>query len=125
MKSPQLLIVDDDYETQSYLIELLTSNGFQVDTANDHHQAMQFVGKTPYAAVLLSDELPSGCVFDTFSKIQNARPATGGLLLTSLHSYDKLKTAIDAGMWDVLIKPLNDFRLIERLGEGVTDYPSH
>ena len=58
MAAVDVLLVDDDDATRDGLRELLTLNGFSVDTAQDGQQALDTIRRHSVGVVLLDVNLP-------------------------------------------------------------------
>src|SRR5262245_19725189 len=63
MKSPRILVVDDDVDSTSILVELLESSGCVARAANDGFEALEIAKELLPDAVLLDLSLPvlDGC----------------------------------------------------------------
>lgn len=115
MAVPRVLVVDKNEETCAYVSDVLVNSGFRVDVANDAQTALE---KCESQHVLLVEsDLPDIDGVELFRRAQRRHASLGAILVTHFRSYERLQTAVDAGMWDVLSKPLNVNRLIPMVEE--------
>ena len=70
---------------------------------------------------LVESDLPDIDGTELFQRIKRLRPGVEGILLTTVHSVENLKRAIDAGLWDVISKPVNENRLVMMVEEVVSE----
>jgi hypothetical protein len=114
---PRVLLVDDHEDTIEILCELLTENGFAVETANSV-QAAQRVD-LEHVDVIVSDiGLPDGNGFDLMRELRTKtnRPA---IALTGFGMESDVKASEDAGFDLHLTKPIDIEQLLTAI-EGLS-----
>jgi CheY-like chemotaxis protein len=115
MAVPKVLFVDDDHETCTYVSDLLTNAGFRVDVARDAQTALTKC--ETHDLLLVESNLSDMDGVELFRRARALCPNIRGVLVTTARTHEKLQAAIDAGMWDVLSKPLHASRLVSMIEE--------
>jgi len=107
---PHILIVDDDENTRSALVEIVSSQGFTTSVAGDLREACIQIGWQMPDVVLADLKLPDGSGMDLFKELENA----GEVEFIVMTGHASVETAVDAlrlGASDYLVKPVNMQRL--------------
>lgn len=115
LTQPLILIVDDDAELSTMLVELLAREGwstFTVLTAGDGERAV--VTRQP-DVVLLDAMLPDGNGFDLARRWRVAYPALGLVMLTARGDPMDRVLGLEIGADDYLPKPFEPRELVARL----------
>jgi DNA-binding response OmpR family regulator len=110
-----ILIVDDDAELSSMLVELLAREGWAthtVLTAGDAERALQT--RQP-DVVLLDAMLPDGNGFDLARRWRSAHPALGIVMLTARGDPLDRVLGLEIGADDYLPKPFEPRELVARV----------
>ena len=117
----KILIADDDAVSRSMMRRLLTQCGYEVDTASNGIEAVQFVSKEEGPRLLLLDWMmpeldgPEVC---RAIRAGSRRAYIYIMLLTSKDSKEDLIEGLEAGADDFLTKPCNLQELRARLRTG-------
>ncbi|MCQ9380178.1 response regulator transcription factor [Methyloversatilis sp. XJ19-49] len=112
---PLILIVDDDAELASMLVELLAREGWSthiVLTAGDAERALS---AKPPDVVLLDAMLPDGNGFDLARRWRAAHPALGLVMLTARGDPLDRVLGLEIGADDYLPKPFEPRELVARV----------
>ena len=116
---PTALVVDDDRIIVMVLEDILSRNGFNVQTAHDGRQALNFLKTipSPPTLVLLDVMLP---YVDGFELIKTIRQhATWNqvpiIMLTAKSQEQNIERALDGGANDYIIKPFRPRELLARI----------
>lgn len=117
MAVPKVLIVDNDHETCAYVLDVLAESGFRADVAGDAQTALERVKRKAHDVLLVEANLPDMDGVELFRRARRLHANIGAILVTSVRPYEKNRAAIEAGMWDVLSKPLNADRLVSMIEE--------
>lgn len=115
------LLVDDNEAFAENLAEILRDAGALVDVANDGVQALEFVKKTRYDALVTDMRMPgmNGAeLLRELRRIDNGLPA---VLLSAYSHDDQLRMARRDGLLAVLSKPQQIPRLLQILGAARRD----
>jgi DNA-binding NtrC family response regulator len=110
------MVVDDDADTLTLLREVVTKEGYQVETAEDAETALQRLGEWQPDLVITDIHMPG---MDGLALLAAVREKAPDILVILLTAYGSLKTAVDAiksGAFDYLSKPfvVDDIRLVVR-----------
>lgn len=115
-KQSRVMVVDDDADTLTLLREVVTKEGYQVETAEDAETALQRLGDWQPDLVITDIHMPG---MDGLALLAAVREKAPDILVILLTAYGSLKTAVDAiksGAFDYLSKPfvVDDIRLVVR-----------
>lgn len=130
LRGKKVLIVDDNETARSVLDDLLSGMGFQSDQVSSGAEAVEEVKKAanvnlPYEIVFLDYQMPGMNGVEAAKAIKAMSLKTYPLMIvvTSYGREDVIRQAEEAGLNDILIKPVNAsilFDSISRLlGENV------
>ncbi len=118
--SPRILVVDDDPINRHILFVLLGNLGFPSDPAENGEEALELLRQNHYSLVFMDCQMPDmdGCTVtrllrDPASAIKN--PALPVIALTALSLDDAMRDCLQAGMNDVLIKPITSQKLSDTM----------
>jgi two-component system response regulator HydG len=103
----RVLIVDDETNMRTTLADILSDEGYQVDTASDGITAVEMCAQQTYEVILLDVRMPGIDGVETFRRIR--RQCEGArIVMMSAFSVDELKrSALDEGAVAFLSKPLD------------------
>jgi len=112
----QILVVDDDEETVTLLREILSKEGYNVDTAADGKPALDRINSRSPDLVISDIHMPDLDGMGLLAELRVRHPDVPVILMTA---YGSLKTAVDglrSGAFDYLSKPfiVDDIRLVVR-----------
>lgn len=119
-----ILLVEDDPLIIASLTELLSSDGYAVDTADSQQLAISKAlatpdGGTPYALVLLDVTLSSGNGFAVCSAIKQVSPSLPVIFLTASDDEFNTVTGIQMGADDYIAKPFRPRELLARIASVI------
>jgi len=122
---PLALIVDDNPFNLMVAQNLVQSSGFRVKTAFNGKAAIEMVRKQadiglPFKLILMDCEMPVMDGYETTriltkSITNNEIPPVTIVALTAHEKSEEKKKCLESGMVDVLIKPINEKRLMKVL----------
>ncbi len=101
----RILVVDDEEALRTVLSTELTSEGYNVTTAADGNEAIEYVKENDYDLVLLDIKMPNVDGFEVLKFIKGGKPRTKVIMLTG---FADLKNAIESkrlGAEDFVSKP--------------------
>jgi two-component system, NtrC family, response regulator AtoC len=101
-----ILVVDDDQETQELLREVLSEEGYRVVTSGSGEDALA-IGKREFFDVILSDMKlgPELNGLDVLRAYKSIQPESEVILITAFGSMETAIEAVKAGAFDYLSKP--------------------
>lgn len=116
LRQSRVMVVDDDPETLALLREVVTKEGYQVETVEDAEMALRQLGEWQPDLIITDIHMPG---MDGLALLAAVREKAPDILVILLTAYGSLKTAVDAikaGAFDYLSKPfvVDDIRLVVR-----------
>ena len=129
LQGRRALVVDDNESARQILVQMLQAMGLQVDAASSGAAGLERVDEVlareqPYDLVLVDWQMPAmnGVEFVLAMRARPAMAAASVVLVTGHGREEVLRSSERAGIYDVLIKPVNAsllFDCISRiLGHG-------
>ena len=115
MTTPRLLLVEDDPDLAGLLTELLTSEGYDVDTAVDGQRGLHLGLTRDYDLMLLDRGLPAIEGLDLLTRLRSRGRSAPTLVLSALGNPRDRVEGLDAGAEDYLGKPFDLDELLARL----------
>jgi DNA-binding response OmpR family regulator len=110
----RLLIVDDDKELSAMLVEYLSSEGFEVDTAYHGLSAIEKVKGEHYDALVLDVMMPELDGFGVLRHIRGYSEVPVLMLTAKGDDVDRI-VGLEMGADDYLSKPFNPRELLARV----------
>ena len=111
----KILVVDDEPDLLEQLRETLTSQKYDVDTADDGESALDKVFDNPYDLIILDIMLPFVDGLAILREIRKANIATPVLMLTAKGDVEDKIKGLDYGADDYLAKPFAITELMARI----------
>jgi len=112
MKTPLILIADDDATMRSYLSRFLSSSGYQTETVDSGESALARLRQTPAPDLVLLDMLMPGTDgIDVLTHLKKVNPAIPVVVLSGVGHVRTVVEAIKLGAADYLSKPFEDEEL--------------
>jgi DNA-binding response OmpR family regulator len=118
---PQLLIVDDEVDACQNLSDILTDMGYDVDVANDGPSALELVRRKTYDVALLDLKMPGMDGVELYKRIKNVSAGTVAIVVTAFAGSKIAQAAIDAGVAEVIAKPVDFQKLLRRVEETLDE----
>jgi len=114
MSQPAALIVDDERDIRELLAITLGRMGLNVNTAADIAQAKARLAETHYSLCFTDMMLPDGSGLEIIEWIAARYPQTPVAMITAHGNVDAAVTALKAGAFDFVSKPV-DISVLRRL----------
>jgi PAS domain S-box-containing protein len=118
-KPLKILLVEDFPVNQMVISEMLKKSGYQVHVAADGKQALKNIEESSFDLVLMDLQLPEMDGFETtkcIRKNKNPKIASMPVIALTAHSMENnAGQTRQAGMNEILIKPVNLFKLLETI----------
>jgi two-component system, chemotaxis family, chemotaxis protein CheY len=109
-----VLIVEDDADLREMMAQLLTLEGYHIETAANGREALQYLSEAPRPDVILLDLMMPIMDGWEFRKRQQDDPALADVPVIVLTALDQAQArARDLNGVDFLKKPLDFDRLLE------------
>ena len=111
-----VLVVDDSAVARAKLKRLFESQGYQVETANDGHDALEKIGARHFAVVVTDLEMPTMDGFELIAAVQG-NMETEDLPIIAITGHDELQARVHdcQGLYGIFKKPWNDRELLKRV----------
>jgi two-component system, NtrC family, response regulator HydG len=119
-RTAEILVVDDDQAHRTMLRALIKGWGFAVTEADDGGAAVDLVAQTAFDLILMDIRMLKVSGLEALPLIRELNPAIPILIMTAFSSVETAVTALKAGAYDYLTKPLDFDKLkltIERAME--------
>lgn len=110
----RILVVDDDIELCALLVDVLSAEGYQVDSVHCGESALQYIEKKPVDLVLLDVMLPKLNGMQVAKRVCQ-RFATPILMLTALNDEASMLDGYQAGADQYIAKPFKVPELLTRI----------
>lgn len=121
MEPLRVLIVDDEAELVSALVERLNLRGFRARGVTAGEEALDLLDRESYDVVLLDVKMPGLGGLEVIRRIKEERPSLEVILLTGHGSVKNVEEGMALGAFDYLMKPVkidNLVRVLKRAAEG-------
>ena len=102
----RILIVDDEENTRIGLTKLLTQEGFEVDSAANGSEALDYLNREKVSLVISDINMPemNGLVF--LRELSRKFPSTDVIMITAYGGVESYLEAMDLGAYEYLHKPV-------------------
>ena len=111
----KLLLAEDTRDMNHVLAAALTHEGYDVDSAFDGEEALDFVRTNGYDAMVLDIMMPKKDGLQVLKELREENIVTPVLLLTAKAEVDDRVNGLDAGADDYLTKPFAMKELLARV----------
>lgn len=115
LSKKKLLIVDDSDFSRQIISEFLTHSLFDLYLSSDIQDALHNILKFKIDIVLLDIVMPDKNGIELAKEIKNMSPDTQIVFMSSLTQDKMILQVIEAGGFDLLIKPFSQEKLIKTL----------
>ncbi len=111
----KILLAEDTRDMNHVLTVALEHEGYDVDSAYDGEEALEFVKKSGYDAMILDIMMPKKDGIEVLRELREENIVTPVLLLTAKAEVDDRVAGLDAGADDYLTKPFAMKELLARV----------
>ena len=115
MNELRVLIVDDEEELVSALVERLNLRGFAAQGVTTGVEALSVLEGQEFDVVLLDVKMPGLGGLEVIRRIKSARPKQEVILLTGHGSVKSIEEGMALGAFDYLMKPVKIDNLVHIL----------
>jgi len=115
MNACRILLVDDEEELVTTLVERLELRGIQAEAATSGKQALELMEKKDFQVAVIDLKMPGLSGVNVVDAIRNRHPRTKVLLITGHGSEDGSNAEAPQGGYEVLLKPFSLNALVERI----------
>jgi len=103
----RILVVDDEPRICKLLTELLSREGYGVDTANDAAHALELLDQRPYEMVISDLKMPGMDGFELIETIKRNHPDIAAIMITAYATVETAVQALRHGTDDYVTKPFD------------------
>ena len=111
----KILLAEDTADMNRVLTAALTHEGYDVDSAYDGEEALEYVRDNGYDAMVLDIMMPKKDGLQVLRELRESNIVTPVLLLTAKAEVDDRVAGLDAGADDYLVKPFAKKELLARV----------
>ena len=118
MDPSKILVVEDDLFLRELYTDVLTAEGYKVESAADGEEALAKIKQGGYDLVLLDIIMPKMDGLEVMRQIQNAPPQTPNkcvVFLTNLDKDEEIKTALKLGNGYIIKSQITPGTLVEKV----------
>ncbi len=115
MEQPRILIVDDEEDLTSAMVERLELRGFQVEAATSGIEALKRVSETDFDVLILDVKMPGIDGLQLMAEINRQHLDLPVILLTGHGSAAEAERGMREGAFDYLMKPIDLNTLVEKI----------
>jgi len=108
---PSILLVDDDANILDTAKDILEEAGYDISTASNGKQALEWLGKKEFNVVVVDFQLPDATGLELARKVREHHDFTLVVLMTGHASLEMAVKAIQEAVYDYLIKPVDPSQL--------------
>ncbi|QEN06690.1 response regulator [Oceanispirochaeta crateris] len=110
-----ILVAEDDEVNRLYLTTLLKREHWQIDEAANGVEALEFFTQKDYQVILMDVSMPLMDGIQLVQKIREDNSDIPVLAITAHGEVDLQEELLQAGMTEVLLKPIHDEYLLGRI----------
>jgi DNA-binding NtrC family response regulator len=107
MRTPRILIVDDELNIRQGLAEALQDQGYEIEQAASGEAALELVRSMPFDLVLVDLVMEEMDGIEVLRQINREWPQTEVVIITAHGTIETAVTALREGAYDYLTKPIN------------------
>jgi len=111
----KVLIVEDEEDLQSILIEFLAKEQYSYDAVSTYRDASEKIALFEYDCILLDINLPDGNGFKLLDELKEVNKTEGVIIISARDSIDDKIKGLNLGADDYLVKPFHLSELNARI----------
>jgi two-component system response regulator PilR (NtrC family) len=121
---PRLLVIDDEPDLRTLYELTLLREGYDVETAESVQEAWHHLEDQQYSAIITDMRLPDGSGLDILRQLEAQGRNEKAIVITAYGSAENAVSALKAGAYDYLTKPvdLKQFRSV--VAAAVSNQPT-
>jgi two-component system, OmpR family, response regulator QseB len=110
-----VLLIEDDQQLSAMLTDVLTEEGYAVETARDGQRGLHLGLAGRHDALIVDRGLPAVEGLDLIARLRRSGVTTPALMLTARGTVRDRVEGLDAGAEDYLVKPFDVDELLARV----------
>jgi DNA-binding NtrC family response regulator len=120
VKSPTILVVDDDFAIRTSFARVLGKHGYDVETVTSAQEAIERCKKGSYEVALFDIKLPD---MDGTQLLKELGAMSGAMIKIMITGYSSLDSALRSLLLEAnayVIKPVDDDELLKVVAEALS-----
>ncbi len=109
---PRILVVEDDEVVGKFFEAMLPRWGYQSDVVFDAENALRLLAQKPYDLIIADIRLPGLDGVELLRRVKRRWPDLDVILMTAYADMQSILEAVEAGVYDYLIKPFDDIKQV-------------
>ena len=122
MPSTPILIVDDEADLRSLLVEALQELGYLAESAASGAQALELVKLTHFPVILTDLNMPGMSGLEFIKVLHETDPKSFPILMTGYATTEAAIQALKSGAYDFITKPFKFAEIEVSLGRALSHY---
>ena len=122
MERMRILTVDDEHLILRIIKDILSDEGYEVETAPDCQSAIKTLKKKDFDAVLTDIRMPDKDGVQVLKEIRSFNPNIPVIFMTGFASLESAMEAVKNGAFDYITKPLDYNKLKSIIKHAVDKY---
>lgn len=107
-----ILWADDEIDLLKPHLMFLRNKGYNVDTANNGHDALEMAAATHYDLIILDENMPGLTGLETLAELKQRAPHIPVIMITKSEEENIMDQAVGSKIADYLIKPVNPNQIL-------------
>ncbi len=117
--SPTILIADDEADITAVLSDILSGQGYRVDTAADGSEAWQKLQDRPFEAVITDLKMPRMGGLELLRRVTEAGLPPAVIMMTGFATVETAIEALKIGAYDYIMKPFKVSELLQVVDRAI------
>lgn len=125
MDPQRILVVEDDLFLRELYADILTAEGYKVESAQDGEEALQKIKIGGYDLILLDIIMPKMDGLEVMRQVQNSPPQNPNkcvVFLTNLDKNEEIRTALKLGQGYLIKSQITPGILVEEVKNYISKY---
>lgn len=115
----KILWADDEIDLLKPHLMFLRNKGYEVETANNGHDALDMVQTDHYDLIILDENMPGLTGLETLVRIKQIEPHLPVIMITKSEEENIMDQAVGAKIADYLIKPVNPMQILSSIKKNL------
>lgn len=118
-----ILVLDDEPDACRLIQRVLTGSGHEVHAFTDHREALEWAAQHEPDLALLDIRLKGTDGIRILKLLRRSHSHTKAIIITGYPSSETVNKAVELGIEDYLVKPLEIIELEERVNRALRSSP--
>jgi CheY-like chemotaxis protein len=119
MEKIAILWVDDEIDLLKPHIIFLSEKGYDVESVNNGHEAIELIKAKPFDIIFLDEQMPGLSGIETLARIKEVYPTLPVVMITKSEEERIMEDAIGSNIADYLIKPVKPNQILLSLKKNL------